>query len=210
MTSENEQSITITFDSFMCFIEEISRLGFEFKRIDEIVHNRETCIFLSFDDIFESAFEYAIPFLEKKKIPYACFISPGLLNKKPYITEEQLDALSTLSNCYIGAHSFMHRKPRELSDDDMSLDFKNAKEYLESRTKKEIKIMAYPYGSRSACPQRVKKNAQKAGFDYAFSSYSFVATEYDIVNNPLFIPRININQINYNAIYQRLKESINA
>lgn len=207
----NDISIAISDESFIYFINTLIGLGYEFgdiKDITEVTERKK--VYLTFDDIFITAYENALKFLTKERIPFTCFIAPQLLDTSNFIKTSQLMELAQNPYCTIGAHSNTHMKLRDLSDMQILDEFLESKKALEILTKKSIEIMAYPYGSRSACPPRVKRIADEAGFKIAFSTYRIPAVRKYIEKNRCFIPRINVIESNYKKTIQYMEESSNA
>ena len=56
--------------------------------------NEQGAVLLTFDDMFASAYRYALPELRRRKLSYTVFIAPGLLGRKNYITEDELRTLA--------------------------------------------------------------------------------------------------------------------
>lgn len=207
----NDGIITISYNSFVEFITELENYGYVFADINELFQDSDDQrVFITFDDIFFSAYHNAIAYLSTKGIPFTCFIAPKLMGKEGYISDRELIDLAENPLCTIGAHSNEHLRLRDLSNKQILEDFICSKSILESRTKKAVSIMAYPYGSRSACPNRVKKLAEKAGFTLAFSTYRIPAIKTFINRNHFWIPRINVIESNFKSVLEDMKRNSDA
>ena len=150
--------------------------------------NEQGAVLLTFDDMFASAYRYALPELRRRKLSYTVFIAPGLLGRKNYITEDELRTLAADPLCTVGAHTMRHEMLR----------FQKAsavKAYLEAALSREILNFAYPYGSVYACSRANIEQVQACGFRRGFSTLSRSVTASDL-REPWFLPRRNINDTN--------------
>lgn len=203
---ENDESITISCEAFISFITALRRMGYVFSSPEYIrKKTEEKTVYLTFDDVFLSAYTNAMAFLTREGIPFTCFIAPKLLGPEPFIGEKELQMLAKNPLCTIGAHSNSHRRLRDLSDQQILEEFTQSKSFLEKAVGKPVDIMAYPYGSRSACPPRVKRLAKEAGFRMAFSTYRIPVLDEYIARNPYFIPRINVIASNAERILREME-----
>lgn len=211
ISDTNDESITISYDSFVKLINLLQKKGYVFSDISHIRDcTKKKTIYITFDDIFMSAYQNAITYLTKEKIPFTCFIAPQLMGKEGFISNKELIDLGNNPFCTIGAHSNEHIRLRDLSNKQILEDFKLSKAILENSIKKSVDIMAYPFGSRSACPPRVKKLAEDAGFSIAFSTYHIPAIGEYIQRNSFFIPRINVIESNFESTLSYMGERSNA
>lgn len=149
-------------------------------------------ILLTFDDIFSSAFQNAIPVLQAKGLPYAVFIAPGLLGQPDYITPDELRVLAADPLCTIGAHSMRHGLMRPLSAEACRKEMTDSKHFLEDMLGREVADFAFPYGSVYACSRANIRQVSSCGFRRAFSTLNRSVTERDFAQ-PWFLPRRNVN-----------------
>ena len=146
-------------------------------------------VILTFDDIFESVYLNAYPILKKYSIPFTVFVCTDFIDKKGYISTEQLRELANEPLCTIGSHSSHHVKHRNYDSSTVKEWLANSKELLEKITKREVKYMAFPYGSKFACSSTNLKDAFNCGFNLVFST-----TPNKVYTNKVlrgFCPRIN-------------------
>lgn len=149
-------------------------------------------ILLTFDDIFASAYRYALPELRKRELPYTVFIAPGLLGQTNYITEEELRSLASDPLCTIGAHSMRHELLRFQSDMTVRRELTDSQKYLEDIFAREIADFAFPYGSVYACSRSNIRQVADCGFQRGFSTLNRAVARTDLTA-PWFLPRKNIN-----------------
>lgn len=154
--------------------------------------DRQGAVLLTFDDIFASAYRYALPELRRRALPYTVFIAPGLLGQARYITAEELGALAADPLCTVGAHTMRHEMLRFQADTAVRQELSGSKAYLEDVFSREILNFAYPYGSVYACSRANIAAAAESGFSRCFSTLDRSITAADL-RAPWFLPRKNIN-----------------
>lgn len=157
--------------------------------------NEQGAVLLTFDDMFASAYRYALPELRRRALPYTVFIAPGLLGQAHYITAEELGALAADPLCTVGAHTMRHEMLRFQADTAVRQELSGSKAYLEDVFSREILNFAYPYGSVYACSRANIEQVQACGFRRGFSTLSRSVTASDL-REPWFLPRRNINDTN--------------
>ena len=157
--------------------------------------NEQGAVLLTFDDMFASAYRYALPELHRRKLSYTVFIAPGLLGRKNYITEDELRTLAADPLCTVGAHTMRHEMLRFQKASAVRGELSGSKAYLEAALSREILNFAYPYGSVYACSRANIEQVQACGFRRGFSTLSRSVTASDL-REPWFLPRRNINDTN--------------
>ena len=103
------------------------------------------------------------------------------------MTTEQIKALSASKWATIGCHSYYHNDLGKTSITSVKEDITRSKQFLENITGKEIKALAFPYGSYSS---EVVNEAKHAGYS------QLLATEFlfpDDVNDITLRERLTIN-----------------
>ncbi len=116
-------------------------------------------VIISFDDGWETQFEYARAALEKYHFPATFFIVTDYVGRPGFITWSQLQILIT-EGMRIGSHSRSHphlnriTSPSELWD-----QIYNSKTALETQLESPVEEFAYPYGSYNAATVAVVKQA---------------------------------------------------
>lgn len=149
-------------------------------------------IHVTFDDIFASACQNAVPLLRERRLPYTVFIAPELVDRPGYVTSGQLKDLASDPLCTIGAHSMSHCLMRPLSEADCLAELADSKRWLEDFCGREVDCFAFPYGSVYACSRANIRQVERAGFRYGFSTLNRGVLAEDLAR-PWFLPRINVN-----------------
>ncbi len=157
--------------------------------------NEQGAVLLTFDDMFASAYRYALPELRRRKLSYTVFIAPGLLGRKNYITEDELRTLAADPLCTVGAHTMRHEMLRFQKASAVRGELSGSKAYLEAALSREILNFASPSGSVYACSRANIEQVQACGFRRGFSTLSRSVTASDL-REPWFLPRRNINDTN--------------
>jgi len=195
-------NLSITYNSFEILIE--SLLEKEQKFIS--LHDLETAnkltsntIVLTFDDGYACLHEFVAQYLINKNIPFAIFSTIDFLNKPMYLTGEQLKILSKHNLCTVGAHSVSHPILRKLNDLKSKVEIVNSKSFLEEILTKEVEYFAYPYGSVYAVSNRDINYAKETGYKLALSTINGCLNKFSLKER-WFLPRINVNELNYNKI----------
>lgn len=103
------------------------------------------------------------------------------------MTQEQIKTLSNSRWVTMGSHSYYHNDLAKASGDSLKKDITRAKQFLENTAGKEIKALAFPYGSYT---RETVEEAKNAGFT------QLLATEFlfpDDVNELMLRERLTIN-----------------
>ena len=103
------------------------------------------------------------------------------------MTEEQIRTLSGSKWATIGSHGYYHNDLAKISIDSAKQEIIQSKQYLEKITGKEIKALAFPYGSYT---KEVVTEARNAGYSKLLAT-EFLFPDDDI--EPLLRERVTIN-----------------
>lgn len=201
----NEEHISISLNSFKAFVDFLSNKDVLFDRIDNIeknLINNGRFVYFTFDDIWECSNRNAIVYLEKKGIPYTVFLSENFIGKKNYISFDELLSLSRSELCTLGYHSKSHTFFKKMNDQTEKNELD--KTSLEILTQTKIEIFAYPFGSVFACGKNRIKKAKLGNYLFAFSTLSSGINKKTFNEMKFFLPRINVNENNYNNVLKRI------
>jgi len=153
---------------------------------------------LTFDDAYESVFEYVFPYLKKRGIPMTIFVIADFIGGKSNLYGQRggrprrhlnLDQLKTLLQSglvEVGAHGYRHLNLTRADDDQLRHEICTAKALLEDTLKLEVPYFAYPYGGVT---ERVSRKVEDAGYRMAFTTRKKKLTSNNI--DLLRIPRVN-------------------
>jgi peptidoglycan/xylan/chitin deacetylase (PgdA/CDA1 family) len=119
---------------------------------------------ISFDDGWETQFEYALPSLEKYHYAATFFVVTDYIGRPGFISWPQLQTLLT-DGMRIGSHSRSHPRLAKIKDSAKLWDqIYNSKIILESQLEASVEEFAYPYGSYNAkAAEAVKRAGYRAG-----------------------------------------------
>jgi len=121
-------------------------------------------VIISFDDGWETQFEYALPSLEKYHYPATFFVVTNYIGRPSFISWPQLQTLLT-DGMKIGSHSRSHPRLNRIKDQAMLWDqIYTSKTILESQLETPVEEFAYPYGKYNAeAVAAVKQAGYRAG-----------------------------------------------
>lgn len=147
---------------------------------------------LTIDDVPENFYQNAYPILKKEGIPFTIFVNVSLLDKKGFITKEQLIEMSKCELCTVGSHGISHNEFVLLNKKQALQELQNSKHILEQIVNKSVDLFAFPYGSYYACGYCNKHLAMEE-YVYAFGTVSCPITK-PLVLKKYFLPRINVDE----------------
>ena len=161
-------------------VELFLRLRYRPALLADAVEARGRLLHVTFDDAFRSA-ERVLPELERLGVPVTIFVCPrfadaGAPLTVPELAREPRDELLTMSwdriqelaarGVGVESHSLSHRHLRELGDEELDRDLRDAKAALEERLRRRCRFLAYPFGEED---ERVRRAAKRAGYEAAFA-----------------------------------------
>ncbi|MDR3680038.1 MAG: polysaccharide deacetylase family protein [Flavipsychrobacter sp.] len=119
-------------------------------------------VVLTFDDGTASQYENALPELNKYGFKAVFFIMTVVLDKKNYLSKNQVKKLTNEGH-EIGCHTWDHHNVTQYKGDDWKIQVQQPVSLLKSITGMPVKYFAYPYGLWN-------KNAADALKNYGFSA----------------------------------------
>ncbi len=144
-------------------------------------------ILLTIDDGFTSFYQYAWPYLKKKKIPFILFISTEAVGKHGYMDWDQIKEIEKEEFAFIGNHSHSHEYL-------VKYNFNKFKNDIDTSIKIFIKNIGYnpiffsfPFGEHSL----EQKKYISSKFDFAFGQHSGLI---DINKDKYELARFPINE----------------
>jgi len=149
--------------------------GFRFITASEITNSdpKDKIVAITFDDAYESIYEYAYPILKDEDVPATIYVISdyvGELNswdlnvgylQFSHATWEQLKVLHDIG-WEIGAHTKSHRDLRSLNNDDLKKELIESKERIESKLEIIVKSLSFPFGRAN---NREVEAAKEAGYE---------------------------------------------
>jgi poly-beta-1,6-N-acetyl-D-glucosamine N-deacetylase len=138
----------------------------------------EKSIVITFDDNYQSFYDYAWPILQRYEYPVAMFVHTGFVGKlegRPKMSWDTLKELAKSELFTVGAHTINHYLDLKERDTITQQDeLVTSKADLERELGIDIPYMAYPNGSNSEETQLL---AQQAGYKMAFTIENTAAEE---------------------------------
>ncbi len=222
---DNETTATISKEHFEQQLHYLQDKGYNFISLEQLIaflENRgdipANAVVLTFDDGYESTYEYAYPFMKKEKIPATFFLIAKHIGAKtgeiPKLTWKEIGEMQAAgfdfqSHSY-DAHQFITSSSIGLKGDALtnsqflpnSKRYENNDEYtnriyedlltarttLEKSLQKKVIFLSPPYGAQNSMVESI---AGKAGYKYLLTA------EYGVVDKtsqPTSLKRINAGQ----------------
>lgn len=127
---------------------------FHFSELENRKSIPKNSVIITFDDITENQFVFALPLLKKYHLK-ATFFIPFFYIGKTDLWNEGSEKIMTFSQLEdtdkdlveFGYHSYKHLNYKQLSDEEITSDFNNCKKIIEDNNLKVHPTLAYPYGS---------------------------------------------------------------
>jgi len=125
-------------------------------------------VIISFDDVWESQYHYALPLLAKYSFRATFFVWISVVGLKNHMTWDQVKALSE-AGMWIGCHTITHPYlTRVRTDETLRREIAGAKRIIEEHIGIPVTSIAYPFGQYN---ERVARIANEAGFTSARSTW---------------------------------------
>jgi len=127
---------------------------FHFSELENRKSIPSKSIVITFDDVTESQYLYALPLLKKYNLKATFFIPFAYIGKTDLwndgtdkiMTIDQLKDIDT-NIVEFGHHSFEHKNYRQLSKVEIQQDFDACTKTIDENGLKVYPVLAYPYGS---------------------------------------------------------------
>lgn len=141
-------------------------------------------VLITFDDGYESLYQYALPISVKYRIPMTVFVITSRIGQKPqfakYLSESQIKEMNNSGMWYFGSHSHnMHTESLRIYNafgggnvnpvlEDLRSDLVTSSKCLEKITGVPTEIIAWPYGKHNIEYSTI---ARAVGYKIHFTSY---------------------------------------
>jgi peptidoglycan/xylan/chitin deacetylase (PgdA/CDA1 family) len=139
-----------------------------------------TNVAVTFDDGFRSVVDYAVPELEKRRIPFTMFVPSGCLGKRPswvqdrahpswverVLSAAEIRALAGAPLLTLGSHAVSHRNLCALGAAEAARELAQSKGDLESASGCEVSLFSFPHG---AYTDVLVEQARQAGYRRVYS-----------------------------------------
>lgn len=175
-------------------------------------------VVLSFDDGYETFYQYVYPILKDMAIPATLFIPTDFIGKtnqwdytgsvfpSKHLSREQIIELSK-NSITIGSHGMAHQCLTQLSNRFLKIELSRSKEILEDIIERKISFISYPFGRFNTEVESVAtevgyrnglslslRRKGEGGFTLSREAVYAFDTPYSVLNklNRSFLNRIEI------------------
>lgn len=197
-----DEEYTIFTQSFELLIDTLIENGICFINPKDVLDRSKKGVLITFDDAFKGVFTSAFPILKSRNIPFVFFQTVDLLNKDGYLTDVMISEMinDDSISVTIGSHGISHCNLKKTNRKRVQQELVESKNKLESMCSKKIEYIAYPYGSYDAVGLKELCIAKKE-YKLGFGTRQSAITKWD---NHMYIPRINVNEKNWESIVCRI------
>ncbi|MFA7628487.1 MAG: polysaccharide deacetylase family protein [Candidatus Dojkabacteria bacterium] len=190
--------LQISYSNFRSLIERLKNKGnvLSMEEFYDCFSNKEFKgeYVITFDDVYESVYQFAFPLLIANNIPFTLFINISLLDTPGFITTNQLIEMSRSELCTIGSHGIHHVFFRDLKEEDVGKELKNSKKALEQLINKPVNCFAFPYGSFVACSfDNIRKVKKSSFYKMSFGTIPSSVWNSTVISR-YFIHRVDVTK----------------
>lgn len=129
-------------------------------------------VVVTLDDGYADAFSYAFPIAKKYNIILNLMIPTGLIGNQGYLSWEKLKEMIGSGLIFAYDHTWSHYALTRGSDEKVQFEVMTSKTQLEQQLGRQVKIIAYPYGSYD---QKVISMVRNDGF---IAGYTTISSSY--------------------------------
>jgi peptidoglycan/xylan/chitin deacetylase (PgdA/CDA1 family) len=205
---DHRLAIRIPVSNFRDQLEELSRQGYIFVTVSELIENSLSfrtgkTIAITFDDGYKDNFTEAAIALKKAGLKATFFIITSFIdgrNHKIWVDGSHRQYLHWEDVCRllemgfeVGSHMVDHISLSSLDESQINFQLEESKKRIEKMTGVKPKVLSYPYGKFNA---RVRMLAQNAGYIGGCSSFSGIN---QVTADPYILKRTEID--GYDTIY---------
>ena len=190
--NDDHDTYSITKEHFESFLNELM----EHKKIVDLEtlgkEKDPDNVVITFDDVHDSVYYNAYPFLKEKGVPYYLFVSNEYLDQEGYLNKEMVKEMLKESKAIVGSHGWRHVPSRPMQVETLREDLSHSREALEALTERKVDVFAFPYGSMYACA--------KTDIEEALKQFESVCMTYALPYNESYgniLPRLNMNDDTY-------------
>lgn len=130
-------------------------------------------IVLTFDDGTNDFVAAALPVLLRLRLPSTLYVSPGRVGSRGFLDWPDLERAAR-AGVTIGSHGMDHQSLARLTPSDLRRQATDSRRILEDRLGREVRSMAYPFGTVRDFNAPVKEALRDAGYRSACTSVNGV------------------------------------
>lgn len=178
---------------FEQIIDYLKSTGYESVSLDQIYKTPETLpqkpVAITFDDGYESVYQYAFPILEKYQFISTTFVITDYINQYntwdvnlgglrfKHLNWEQILEMKNHRH-YFGSHSMSHRDLTSLPDQELMHELQVSKKVLEEKLNSPVHYISFPFGKYN---QRVLDFSKQSGY------FKGIGVSRPIVNKTAYV-----------------------
>ena len=159
---------------FENLLKVIKKNNFKFIGLSDYIDScqKDNQVVLTFDDGYETFYQYAYPILKEMSLTATIFIPADFIGKtnrwdysgsvfpSKHLSRQQIKELSR-NNITIASHGLAHRCLTQLSDRLLKIELTRSKEILEDTIERKVSFISYPFGRFNG---KVESVAAKVGY----------------------------------------------
>jgi len=172
-----QDSLNVEPEVFRRHIREFKEAGFAFIHVGDLqqcIRGRaplpERAVLITFDDGYADNYRYAYPILRQEQVPGTFFVVSATVGKENRMTRSQLREMQA-HGMEIASHTVHHENLSVMGQEELEMELRDSKMYLETLLGKPVCALAYPCGKAD---RAVREMAKKY---YALAFLSSVAPE---------------------------------
>lgn len=187
ISNKTTSNLEVNLKTFKKQIQHLISKNFQFVSSTELLsQKRNKTVSLHFDDGLSSA-QPAFDFLIENNFPFGIAIISNKIGKNGYLNWDQIHELHQSGLVEIFSHTNRHLDLTSLNKEELQSELSDSKQQIKHNLSIHVTKLVYPFGLYN---QTVQTMSQKQGYKYGFSLLPFcIATN----NNPMAVPRINVN-----------------
>jgi len=177
------------------FKEHINYLynNYEFQALSKPFNDQST-ISITIDDGYKDTID-AVNVLSQFNIPFSLFITTDSINKKQYLSEQDIQEISMLDFSEIGSHGKSHSRLHKLNYDNQKLELQESKIKLENIIKKNINSISFPHGSYNLTTMKLLHETNYKRASTSIKGFNNYKTNKYLINRSEIINNDSINQL---------------
>lgn len=176
---------TISLDLFKKHINALSEYSVVPLNSKSAINTNALDLAITFDDGYKDNLYNVAPLLCRRNIPFTVYIASDFIKNQAsgFLSPSELIELSKLPGVTIGAHGKSHVHMSKCNPEDLIVELRDSKKYLEDLISLPVTTLAYPYGDFN---QQVRDTALGEG--YALASTSDIGIN-NLHSDPLLLKR---------------------
>ena len=130
---------------------------------NELNNFKKDSVIITFDDGYLNNYNVAFPILKKYNSKATIFLTTSLVNKDDFLTKKLINQMNNYE-IEFESHTLTHPDLTKITPQELDKELSLPIRYLKTLTKKDSKILCYPYGLYN---QKVVNSAIEKGYKYA-------------------------------------------